>query len=176
MPCTVYIATSIDGFIARPDGGVDWLDVAGPDDEDYGFFEFMAGIDALVMGRKTLETALSLGPWYYGETPVICLSSTLQAPPEGTPDTVELMNASPQVVVDTLKARGLESLYIDGGTTIQQFIDAGLITRFIIARIPVIIGEGIPLFGKVPADIKLQHVKTDIFDNDITKSEYTVIP
>lgn len=175
MSCTVYIATSIDGFIARPDGGVDWLDVAGPDDEDYGFFAFMAGIDALVMGRKTLETALSLGPWYYGETPVICLSSTLQTPPEGSPDTVELMNAAPRDVVATLAERGLNNLYVDGGTTIQQFMDHELIDRFIIARIPVIIGEGIPLFGNVPADLKFEHVKTDIFENGITKSEYTVV-
>lgn len=175
MGCTVYIATSLDGYIARPDGSVDWLEVTGPDEEDYGFAEFMAGVDALVMGRKSFEVVLSFGEWYYGTTPVIVLSSTLEAPPAGSPETVEIMKGSPGEVVGTLAERGLEHLYVDGGRTVQAFMDAGLIDRFIIARIPVVIGEGIPLFGTVASDVKLEHVTTETFDNGIVKTEYVLV-
>jgi dihydrofolate reductase len=175
MKATVYIATSLDGFIAREDGAIDWLppiEVAG---EDYGYQAFMDSVDALVMGRNTYEQILSFEAWPYGNKPVIVLSSQPLPIPEAMTSTVESMTASPQAVVQQLAQRGYQQLYIDGGKTIQGFLAAGLIQELIIARIPILIGTGIPLFGAIPHDIRLHHLETRSFANGVVQSKYEVI-
>jgi len=172
MKASVFIATSLDGFIARKDGGLDWLPQDGG--EPHGYEEFIATVDAIVIGRKTFETVVSFDAWPYGSKPVIVLSSapsTLK-PPEGAD--CHVMSASPAEVVERLRARGLTDLYVDGGLTIQRFLDAGLIQRLVITRIPVLLGDGIPLFGPLRQDIRLQHVGTRAFPSGMVQSEYVI--
>lgn len=174
---TVYIATSLDNFIARRDGGIDWL--PGEEDavegEDYGYQEFMDSVDAIVMGRNTFELSLSFGAWPHGEKPVVVLSSRPMDIPDDIAATVESISASPREVVRRLAGRGFGQLYVDGGRTIQGFLGEGLIQRLIITRVPVLIGAGIPLFGPLPHDIRLRHVETRQFGNGLVQSEYEVL-
>jgi dihydrofolate reductase len=171
MKTSVFIATSLDGYIARTDGSFDWL----PEEpEPHGYEEFMASVDALVIGRKTFETVLSFGGWVYGKKPVVVLSSKaseLKAP-EGA--ICDFMDATPQEVVDRLTQRGLNHLYIDGGVTIQRFLEAGLINRMIITRVPVLIGSGIPLFGPLSRDVRPKHVSTRSYPSGLVQSEYVI--
>lgn len=169
----VFVGTSLDGFIARPDGGLDFLSPGG--DVSHGFEEFMATIDALVMGRKTYKIVLDFGVWPYGEKPVFVLSSAeIEAPPEG--GVAERMHGDPKDIAAELAARGLVQVYVDGAATIQQFLRAGLIRRLIITRVPVLIGEGIPLFGELDGDISLRHIATRHYSTGLVQSEYEVAP
>ena len=178
MKASVFIATSVDGFIARPNGDVDWLPNGGNEDgeEDYGYQEFMESVDVLVMGRNTYELVLTFGSWPYGEKPVVVLSSRRQLNiPEHIAGTVESMSAPPREVVRRLAERGAKHLYIDGGKTIQGFLAEGLIQQLIITRVPILIGSGIPLFGSIPQDIKLQHIATRTFESGLVQTRYEVV-
>lgn len=172
MKSSVFIATSIDGFIARADGALDWLPADGG--EPHGYNEFIATVDALVIGRKTFETVLAFPAWPYGTKPVIVLSSRPSEvkPPVGA--VCEAMTGSPDEVVARLTERGMKHLYIDGGVTIQRFLEAGLIQRMIITRIPILLGSGIPLFGFLSRDIRLTHVATRSYASGMVQSEYVI--
>jgi dihydrofolate reductase len=172
MTVSVFIGTSLDGFIARPNGDLDFLPPGGG--EPHGYNEFIASVDALVIGRKTFETVLAMSPWPYGNKRVVVLSSEpldLSAVVGGT---VEQMSGSPAEIVSRLAASGAHHLYIDGGITIQRFLRAGLIQRLIITRVPVLIGDGIPLFGTLQRDIRLRHVATRHYPSGLVQSEYRV--
>jgi dihydrofolate reductase len=172
VKASVFVGTSLDGFIARPNGEFDFLDAGG--DEPHGYDEFMATVDALVIGRKTFETALRFGSWPYGKTPVFVLSTRPLAPvPRGA--VVEQLSGEPADIVSQLAARGIGHIYVDGGITIQRFLQAGLIDRLVITRVPVLIGAGIPLFGPVGRDILLRHVQTRQFAGGLVQSEYVVV-
>lgn len=169
----VYIATSLDGFIARPDGGIDWLD--GPEsepDEDYGWFQFIADIDHIVMGRKTFEQVLTFDQWIYGNIPLTCLSSTLQSVPERLQGQVDISPLAPDALLRELAARGRGRVYVDGGQTIQGFLRADLIDELIITQLPVLIGQGIPLFGPLDADLTWQYLGTKTWPNGLVKNHY----
>lgn len=167
---SVFVGMSLDGFIARLDGSFDFLD-GGGGDGPHGFEEFMASVDALVMGRNTYEVVLGLGGWFYGEKPVYVLSSKpLQPAPDGA--VVERLSGEPAEILSTLEERGHNHLYVDGGYTVQRFLDAGLIDRLILNRLPVLIGTGISLFGPVSKDICLKHIKTTEFKGGLIQSEY----
>jgi dihydrofolate reductase len=170
--CSVFIATSLDGYIARSDGAIDWLPADGG--EPHGYNEFFASIDGLVIGRKTYELVLSFDTWPYGTKPVVVLSSTLTSLSVPAGAVCDLLSGLPRDVVATLAARGMRHLYIDGGVTVQRFIAAGLIQRVIITRIPILLGSGIPLFGAVPHDIRLEHVATRSYKSGLVQSEYVV--
>lgn len=171
MRVTVFIATSVDGFIAREDGGLDWL--PGPEAESHGYEELMASVDALVMGRKTYETVLGFGEWPYGEKPIVVLSSReLEGAPAGA--VVERMGGEPGEVAEQLAARGMRHVYLDGGVTIQRFLKAGLVDRLILTRVPVLLGAGVPLFGETGGDVRLKHVGTRAFPSGLVQSEYEV--
>jgi dihydrofolate reductase len=172
MMASVFIGTSLDGFIARPNGDLDFLPVDGG--EPHGYNEFIASVDAIVIGRKTFETVLTLGPWAYGKKRVVVLSHSpidLSVVKGGV---VEQMSGMPAQIVAQLEASGAHHLYVDGGVTIQGFLRAGLIQRLIITRVPVLIGEGIPLFGTLPRDIQLKHVRTREYASGLVSSEYLV--
>jgi dihydrofolate reductase len=173
MRCSVFIATSLDGFIARPDGALDWLPAGGG--EPHGYDEFIASVDAILIGRKTFETVLSFDAWPYGRKPVIVLSRTLSAltVPEGA--VCERMEGSPREIVERLEGRGMEHLYVDGGVTIQGFLREGLIQRMTITRIPVLLGSGIPLFGPLTGDVRFRHVATRSFASGMVQSEYVAL-
>jgi dihydrofolate reductase len=168
----VFIGTSLDGFIARPNGEFDFLSSGG--DEAHGYEEFMSSVDALVIGRKTFETALAFEGWPYGAKPVFVLSSNpLAEAPAGA--VVERMAGEPAEIVTLLATRGIEHAYVDGGLTIQRFLRAGAIQRLIITRVPVLIGTGIPLFGAVPHDIQVRHVATRTYASGLVQSEYLIV-
>lgn len=172
MNASVFVGTSLDGFIARADGELDFLPPGGG--ESHGYDEFMATVDALVIGRKTFETVLAFGDWPYGQKPVFVLSSRPLAPaPPGA--TVERMSGAPADIVSQLEARGIGHVYVDGGVTIQGFLRAGLIQRLIITRVPVLIGRGIPLFGPIERDVPLRHVATRPYASGLVQSEYVVV-
>ena len=171
MKASVFIGTSLDGFIARVNGELDFLPPDGG--EPHGYDEFMATVDALVIGRKTFETVLTFDAWPYGEKPVFVLSTrTLAAAPPGA--VVEHLSGDPAEIVSQLEARGIRHVYVDGGITIQRFLQAGLIQRLIITRVPVLIGAGIPLFGAVQRDIVLRHVGTRQYASGLVQSEYLI--
>jgi len=171
MRGSVFIGTSLDGFIARSDGSLDFLSPVG--DEPHGFEEFIASVDALVMGRKTYDIVLEFGSWPYGEKPVFVLSSAdIKVPPRGA--IVERMHGNPRDIASEIATRSIEHIYVDGGVTIQQFLRAGLIQRLVITRVPVLIGSGIPLFGDLEHDISLRHVETRQFTNGLVQSEYEI--
>lgn len=179
MRASVFIATSLDGFIARPDGGLDWLPPIGEPgspDGDYGYGDFMATVDALVMGRRTYDVALTFGSWFYGQTRVVVLTNRAAESPPGHASTVEFMSGAPREIAARLEDDGAEHLYVDGGRTIQAWLSAGLIQRFIITRIPVLLGDGIPLFGPLDEDVPMTHAGTRAFSNGLVQSEYTVGP
>jgi dihydrofolate reductase len=171
MKASVFVGTSLDGFIARADGSFDFLPPAGG--EPHGYDEFMAAVDALVIGRKTYETVLALDAWPYGKKPTFVLSTHSLAPaPVGA--IVERMSGSPVEIVSELVKRGIRHVYVDGGLTIQRFLAARLIQRLTITRVPVLIGSGIPLFGTLPCDITLRHIATQQYASGLVKSEYEI--
>lgn len=171
MKASVFVGTSLDGFIARSNGDLDWLPPGGG--EEHGYETFMASVDALVIGRKTFETVLAFDTWPYGPKPVFVLSTRELAPaPPGA--VVERMAGPPPEIVAQLSARGIRHIYVDGGLTIQRFLQAGLIQRIIITRVPVLIGTGIPLFGATGGDIPLRHIATRQYASGLVQSEYQV--
>ena len=174
---SVYIATSLDGFIARKNGDLDWLPENEHDDsgEDYGYKAFMDSVDVLVMGRNTYEKVLTFGEWPYGDKKVVVLSNNLSKVPENLAEHVEIMSYSPKDLIRRLSERGAHHLYIDGGKTIQNFLNSGLINEITITKIPVLIGAGIPLFGELSNDIALQHIETKVFENGCVQSRYRVM-
>ncbi len=176
--CAVFVGVSLDGFIARPNGDLDWLmGEGGGDGSEYGYNEFIAGIDAIVMGRKTFEKALTFAKWYYGTKRVVVLSSRSLdlSGAQVRGGIVEQMAGDPAEIVSKLAASGARHLYVDGGITIQQLLRAGLIHRIIISRLPVLIGDGIPLFGSLPHDIRLRHIATLTYPGGMIQSEYHVM-
>lgn len=173
MKASVFIGTSVDGFIARRDDRLDFLPLDGG--EPHGYNEFMASVDALVIGRKTFEVVLAFPEWPYGKKPVIVLSNKKLDLSKVRDGVVEQMAGTPEEIVSRLSARGLKHIYVDGGATVQRFLRAGLIQRLIITRVPVLIGEGIPLFGALPHDIKLRLVTTQSYPSGLVKTEYEVI-
>jgi dihydrofolate reductase len=172
MTVSVFVGTSLDGFIARPNGDLDWLPAGGG--EPHGYNEFIASVDAIVIGRKTFEKVLTFEAWPYGDKRVVVLSSRPVDLSAADGRIVEQMAGSPAEIVSQLAASGAHHLYVDGGITIQRFLQAGLIHRLIITRVPVIIGHGIPLFGTLQRDIRLRHVATQQYPSGLVKSEYAV--
>lgn len=173
MRTSVFCGVSLDGFIARENGDLDWLMSGDESKQDYGYEDFIATVDALVIGRKTYETVLGFGGWFYGEKQVFVLSnSELSALPEG--GNVERLFGEPPSIIKELESRGFQHLYIDGGITVQGFLRAGLIDRITISRLPVLIGRGISLFGKVDGDIRLELESVREFPGGMIQSVYAV--
>ena len=172
MTASVFIGTSVDGFIARKNDELDFLPEDGG--EPHGYTEFIASVDAIVIGRKTFEKVLTFGSWAYGKKRVVVLSSRPVDLSVVRGGVVEQMAGDPAEIVSQLAARGVHNLYIDGGVTIQRFLRAGMIQRLIITRVPVLIGEGVPLFGALPHDVRLRHVATRSYPSGLVQSEYEV--
>jgi dihydrofolate reductase len=173
MIVSVFIGTSVDGFIARQNGSYDFLPEGGGD--PHGYDEFMASVDTLVIGRKTFEAVLALPAWPYGGKNVVVLSSKPVDFSGVKGNVIQRMEGSPAAIVATLAAEGAQHVYVDGGITIQRFFRDGFVQRLIITRVPVLIGEGIPLFGSLPQDLRLRHVATQQYKSGLVKSEYHVI-
>jgi len=169
---SVFVGTSVDGFIARTNDDLYFLPEGGG--EPHGFDEFYASVDVVVIGRKTYEKVLTFEAWPYDDKRVVVLSSRPVDLSEVTSGSIEHMNGTPEEIVARLAATGAEHLYIDGGITIQRFLSAGLVQELTITHVPVLIGEGIPLFGSLPHDIKLEHVATRTFASGLVQSTYSL--
>ncbi|WP_309071036.1 dihydrofolate reductase family protein [Arthrobacter sp.] len=170
----VFIGMSVDGMIARADDSLDWLmggSAGGADDpSDSGFNEFMASVDHLVMGRSTYDVVRGMGEWFYGETPVFVLSTTLQAE-----DPRIRVARSLEEVTAMLDDDGARNVYVDGGRTVRSFLAAGMISTLTLTRLPILIGEGKPLFGAVPSDVRLRLDDVKTFDGGAVQTRYTVL-
>lgn len=176
IKCSVFIATSLDGFIARKNGDLDWLpgSEGAAGSEDYGFEEFFMSIDTLVMGRNTYELALSFKEWPYRGKHVVVLSSGFPKSSKILAEGAEGTSSPPKELIHRLATSGSAHVYVDGGRTIQSFLQANLIQEMTITRIPVLIGEGIPLFGPLAHDVKFQHLSTRAFESGFVQSKYKV--
>jgi dihydrofolate reductase len=172
MSVSVFVGTSVDGFIARANGDLDFLPAGGG--EPHGYNDFMASVDALVIGRKTFETVRPFPVWPYGTKRVVVLSNRPVDLSSVRGAMVEQMAGTPAEIVGKLAATGAHHIYVDGGITIQGFLRAGLVQRLIITRVPVLIGSGIPLFGVLPRDVRLLHVATEHYPSGLVKSEYRI--
>jgi len=173
MTVSVFVGISVDGFMARSDGSLDFLEAGGG--EPHGYDEFIATVDALVIGRNTFETVLAFPEWPYGDKRVVVLSSRPLDFSSVRAGRVEQMSDSPAEIVAKLAATGAHRLYVDGGITIQRFLRAGLVQRLVVTRVPVLIGQGIPLFGALSHDLRLRHVATQQYAGGLVKSEYEVV-
>lgn len=175
---SIYIAASLDGFIARPDDSLDWLehDAAG---EDYGFKGFKGTLDCLVLGRRTYEKVIGFaGEWPYMGLRTVVWSRTLTTediPAALRDQGVEVSANQPAELLAELSRRGLEHAWIDGGVTLQAFLSAGLVDVITVSRIPILIGQGVPLFGALPGDVRLEHLNTTAFESGVVQSSYAVL-
>jgi dihydrofolate reductase len=183
MKCSVYIATSADGYIATPDGGVDWLHTAGNLEadmgtEDMGFQSFIDSVDCMIMGRKCMEMISGMNltsiQWPYGDIRIVVLSNTVKEPPTNLRGKVEMYSDNIQDLIIKLESCGLTHAYIDGGSMITSFINLELINEMTITKAPVLLGEGIPLFGKIKKNVKLENAKASAFQNDFIQVKYSV--
>jgi len=172
MPNVVYIATSLDGHIAKKDGSIDWLmEVPNPGNSDYGFSEFMDRIDGIIMGRNTFETVVSFEEWPYNKK-VFVLSKTLKSLPNGYQEKAQIVCGEIKDIVESLHKEGFINVYVDGGKTIQCFLQEDLIDELIITRIPIILGSGIPLFTDIDQELKFKVVNTEVLNQNLVKSTY----
>lgn len=174
---SVFICTSLDGFIARKDGSLDWLDKANalaPKGEDCGFRTFMDSVDVLVMGSKTFKQVLTFDEWIYGDTRMVVMSSKNPEIPKHLQKTVSSSSESPTQLVERLSREGAKHLYIDGGVTIQGFLKEAQIDEITITIAPVILGEGKALFATCGRDIELVHVATKAYDFGFVQAKYHV--
>jgi dihydrofolate reductase len=173
MRASVFVGTSVDGFIARRNGDFDFLPEGGG--EPHGYDEFLASVDVLVIGRNTYEKVLTFDSWPYAGKRVVVLSSRAVHLVNVRGAVLEHMSGPPAEITDRLSASGAKHAYVDGGITVQRFLRAGLIQRIIVTRVPVLIGDGIPLFGSLPDDVQLRHVLTTAYPSGLVKSEYEVV-
>jgi dihydrofolate reductase len=171
----VFIATSLDGFIARPHGGLDWLIKQRTAGEDHGFDTMMESVDGLIMGRRTFQDVLCYDDWPYRK-PVVVMSRSLSEAdiPEELQGRVRISELTPERIMQQLDSEGWARAYVDGGALIRSFLRAGLIADMVLTRIPILIGSGRPLFGDLDHDIDLEHVETRDFPSGLVRSTYQI--
>ncbi len=170
----VFIATSLDGFIAGPDHDLSWLPVPEPGGEDYGFAAFMAETAAMLMGRATYDVVDGMegDEWFYGDTPVFVATSR---PLEPKQPTVRAISGEPVDLVAAVQAEvGDGNIYVDGGTLIRSLLDAGLVDQVIVTVVPVVLGAGFPLFAGVVRRHELELLGTEAYDNGLVQLRYDV--
>jgi len=168
----VYVGASIDGFIAEVDGGIKWLEeIPNPNKSDFGYSEFIKAIDAVVMGRNTFEKVMTIPGWSY-PVPVYVLSTTWKKIPDVYSARASVIEGTPKEVVNHLHALGFKNLYIDGGQTIQRFLKEDLVDELTITTVPILLGNGIPLFGAMPNHLHFELVKSEIIESILVKCTY----
>jgi dihydrofolate reductase len=166
--CSVFIATSLDGYIARPDGTFDFLSIVERPGEDYGFAEFFASIDALVIGRNTYETALAFPEWPYAGKR--CIVLTHREPPSVHGE--QFFAGAPSALVDQLGLTGAQRLYVDGGAVIREFLAGDLIDDLTVSIVPMLLGKGIPLFGAEVPEQRLVLESSKSYDSGLVQNCY----
>ncbi|MFN8672971.1 MAG: dihydrofolate reductase family protein [Candidatus Sericytochromatia bacterium] len=176
--CLVFIATSFDGYIAKIDGDIEWLnnpEYAKSELNGIKYEDFISTIDLIVMGRNTYEKVLTFGFWPYENTPVLVLTSKTLNIPDNLIGKIEILNNSPEEIMLKLQERKLKKVYIDGGKTIQNFLKSKLIDELIITQIPILLGNGIPLFEKNDNEYKLELLDSQKSENGFVQSRYKII-
>jgi len=168
--CSVFIAVSLDGFIARKGGGIDWLSIVERPNEDYGYKRFFDSIDALVVGRKTYETAKGFEPWPYAGKRVVVLTHRELDAKHGE----ERHEGEPSALLDRLGREGVKRIYVDGGNVIRQFLAAGALTDVTLSVVPILLGEGEPLFGDLSREVRLKLKESRSFESGLVQLEYAV--
>lgn len=176
MQVTMFLAMSLDGFVARPDDGLDFLPSHADGAVDT-FTPFMATVDAMVMGRRTFDVVLGMGadPWPYGETPIVVWSRSMASPPPGAPASVTCSSAGLAGILADLAARGARHVYVDGALTAQEALRAGLVTDLVITVVPVLIGAGVPLWGALAADVPLELVGHEAIGAGMVQLRYRAV-
>ncbi|WP_223788180.1 dihydrofolate reductase family protein [Marinicella meishanensis] len=184
MKCSVFIASSLDGFIATEDGAVDWLYQVGQQDADLGaeadmgFEDYIQSVDCMIMGRGCMEVLagmqLSAEQWPYGHLKVVVLSQSVTTPPATLPGPVTIHAGDISNLLESLAQAGHRHAYIDGGATITSFLRLGMIDEMTITRAPVLLGRGIRLFGELTEPIELQQTQAKVFANDFLQERYRV--
>lgn len=169
----VFIARSLDGFIAGKNGELDWLEmIPNPEGVEMGFANLMQEIDAIVMGKTTFEVVCGFGgEWPYSKH-VFVLSNSLRHVPEKLNEKATLLKGSPQDILSEIHQKGYYKLYIDGGRTVQDFLKEDLIDELRITTIPILLGGGFPLFGELPKPLEFEHVESKLFLNQIVQDCY----
>src|SRR3990167_6569489 len=173
----VFIAVSLDGFIARPDGDIDWLLQRDDPTEDHGYSAFIADKEVIVMGRGSSEKVLTFDTWFY-DPPVVVLSAQLaNSPvPEALKGKLRFSNLAPRDAMAELARQGVHRVYVDGGRLVQSFLRDGLVADMVITTVPVLIGSGRPLFGALQQDIGLKLVSSRSFPSGLVQSTYRLAP
>lgn len=174
--CAAFLGVSMDGFIAGPDGDLSWLEATpNPSGSDLGYGDFISSVDAIIMGRGTFETVLGFdGPWPY-ELPMIVMSNSLTELPNKAIN-AEVSSASPAELVAELEARNMSKVYVDGGSVVTSFLDAGLLDEITMTSIPVALGSGTPLFGPLTNNAWFQHLKTEVLNGALVQTTYRTSP
>jgi len=169
----VFIAKSLDGYIADKNGGIDWLNtVPNPENSDLGYENFIKNIDAIIMGRSTFEIVLSFSiDWPY-TVPVFVVSNTLKNVPKDYIGKVEIVSGTPTEILKVVHGQGYKHLYIDGGQIVQNFLKEDLIDEISITTIPILLSGGIPLFSELAEEMRFEHVKTKVYLNELVQSDY----
>ncbi|MEP6788030.1 MAG: dihydrofolate reductase family protein [Acidobacteriota bacterium] len=171
MKISAYVGKSLDGFIARKNGDFTWLSQFANDEAIAAYNEFMGRIDAIVIGRGTFDEVLKFPEWPY-EKPVFVLSTSIGELPDAAIGKATLLSMSPRAIAEHLASEGFSNIYIDGGTVIQSFLKEGLVDELIIATVPILIGNGLSLFGEGEKDIPFRHVRTIVASNGLVRSYY----
>ena len=171
MKTIVYIATSLDGFIARKNGDIDWLTQFANDEAIRAYEEFMSRVDAIVIGKGTFEKVLTYLSWPY-EKKVFVLSTTIKQVPDKVRDKITVLSMGPKELLNYLLGKGYSSIYVDGGKVIQGFLKEDLIDELIISKVPVLIGDGIPLFDYLNSDLHFKHIHTQVSSTGLVRSYY----
>jgi len=190
MKCSIFIAPSIDGFIATEDGGVHWLETAGKmlsEKEassdlmkhfNMSMPNYMKDVDCMIIGRKLMQMLSSFNltteQWSYSDTKIMVLSHTMKEPSENLKDRVEMYDGSIPELIHKLEQEGYTHAYVDGGTTITTFLNLELINEMTLTLAPVLLGSGIPLFGKLQEQINLENAKATAFPNNFIEIKYQV--
>lgn len=168
---SIYIAASIDGYIARTDNSLDWMDCVGGYDEDYGFKKHLNSVDGLIIGRKTYEVATTVPDPYPGKH-VVVLSKSLDSVREG----MELYKGDLLALVNKLQSQGIKHIWVDGGVTISQFLSLHMVDTMTISVIPKILGSGIPLFNVINKEIPCKVISSKSYPSGLVQMQYEIIP
>ena len=175
LSTSVFVATSVDGYIARLDGSIDWLmeaNAAMPPGEDCGYAAFMRTVDVVIMGRHTYDQVAGFEPWPYEGVRVVVMTSRDLVLRAGPRIMIETSNAPPRALLASLATEGCQHAYVDGGQVIRSFLAEGLIDRLTITTIPILIGSGRPLFEPRSSDLALLLVSSKVYDFGFTQSTY----
>eukprot|EP00542_Grammatophora_oceanica_P010863 CAMPEP_0194047166 /NCGR_PEP_ID=MMETSP0009_2-20130614/23598_1 /TAXON_ID=210454 /ORGANISM="Grammatophora oceanica, Strain CCMP 410" /LENGTH=199 /DNA_ID=CAMNT_0038692697 /DNA_START=96 /DNA_END=695 /DNA_ORIENTATION=+ len=176
---SINIAVTVDGFIAAKDGSVDFLDAfPQTEEDDFGFADFVASIDVIVMGRKTFEKAVAFSKdseWYYGDTRMVVWTRSELEIPEHLKKTVSTSSLAPLDLFYKLEGEGHKHAYVDGGVTIQNFLEANVIDSLSLTRVPVLLGSGVKLFSESGQEMQLEHKETKSWPNGLVTSKYDVL-